>query len=823
MKKTRIYYIGNTHIDHTWLWNWTEGYDEVKASWRSALDRMEEFPEFVFTCSTTLQYRWVEENEPEMFEEIRRRVKEGRWQLAGGWVVQSDNNVPCGEAFCREGLYGQRYFRSRFGREARTGYCVDSFGHNAQLPQILRQQGLTGWLHFRPQAFEMRLPSGPYRWVGIDGSEVVACRPPGWYCTPGDENFAATAEAVPAYAKEYPDVLFFVGVGDHGGGPTIRDLKRLREFCEAHPEYEHRYGQLDEFFRRAARSKLPAVKGELQYAFRGCYTTNSTTKSLNRRAEGRLAMAEWAASMASMTAGAPYPAEELSGAWDRLLANQFHDVMSGTCTVDAMKEAEFRFGSVLEAADRVRHFALKRITDSFDRRAPRPFKESLAFCLCNSLSWPRTEPVEFYPHVPGRQITEHAVVDGEGRAVDFQKVRPDFGEPDKFDSILVAPELPAGGAAVFHVVQDPKPRTAKTDLKATPTSLENAFWRVRVDTKRGSLRSLLHKKGGVELIPRAKRADDLLVMRDLGDTWGTERDRFGDQIGAFERAEVRLLEKGPLRARLEVRRRYGLCTAYETISLYRGQDLVDFHLEVIWNDELKTVKIAFPLALEDVKATYEIPYGAIERPADGTENPLQRWLSVKGRAAAAGGKKVRYSVGVAVDSIGGADVKAGDGSGAEVRLTLLRSPVYGYLTNQDIKSSPDRPIVDRGTPRRVRYRLVAGRTDPGVPEHAASLGQPVQIAFEGAQGGGAVRPFSLVRCEPATVHLTALKRAEDGRGFVVRLVETRGKATQATLTGPAGYRRISTALRPFEIQSWRWKRGAAPTRCDLIEKPVKKG
>jgi alpha-mannosidase len=821
MKKTRCYYIGNTHIDHTWLWNWTEGYDEVKASYTAALERMDEFPEFVFTCSATLHYRWLEENEPKFFAQIQRRVKEGRWQLAGGWVVQSDNNAPNGESFCREGLYGQRYFRSRFGKLARTGYCVDSFGHNAQLPQILRLQGMDGWLHFRPDHNELKLPAGPYRWVGIDGSEVVACRPPGWYCTVSGGFAKRMEEGVREHAKAYPEVLCFYGVGDHGGGPTIADLESIRAYRRKHPEYEYRYGGLDEFYRRAERRDLPTVKGEIQYAYRGCYTSHSAIKSLNRRCEARLAMAEWAAALASMTQGAPYPVEEAARAWEDVLANQFHDVMGGTCTRVAMEESVFRYAGVMEAADRIRHFGFKHVTDAFNRRAPRPYKESLAICVGNSLSWDRRDPVEFCPFAPGRDISSPGVVDGAGQAVEFQKIAHAFGAAGVENSMLMTPEVPAGGAAIFHVVDQPEAVPVKTDLKATPDALENSRWRLRLDAKTGTIRSLMDKKHGVEIVPRRKRADDLLVIKDLGDTWGTKRDEFRDVVGSFTNARVRLLERGPLRARLEVRRRYKLCTAYELISLYRDLDYVDFQLEVIWNDELKTAKMAFPLALSNARSLYEIPYGAIKRPANGEEYPMQNWVLVRGRAKTKGGGNVPYSVGIAADTVGAADVLAGP-TGAELRLTLLRSPVYGYYSVDDIVSTPDRPIIDKGTTRQVRYRLVAGRGDLGMPEHGAAVAQPLQVAFEGAQPGKTTRPFSLVRCEPKSVHLAALKGAEDGRGFVARLVETRGKETRATLKGPRGFRTIRTTLRPFEIQSWRWASGKAPVLCNLLEDPVRR-
>ena len=165
-------------MDLAWLWPWQEGFGEVKATFLSALQRVEEFDEFIFTSSSAQYYAWVEENAPDLFARIREQVKKGRWIICGGWWVQPDCNLPGGESFVRQGLYGQQYFQSRFGITASVGYNVDSFGHNAGLPQILRKSGMDSYLFLRPGEREMELPAGPFCWQGVDGSSVTACRIP---------------------------------------------------------------------------------------------------------------------------------------------------------------------------------------------------------------------------------------------------------------------------------------------------------------------------------------------------------------------------------------------------------------------------------------------------------------------------------------------------------------------------------------------------------------------------------------------------------------------------------------------------------------------
>ena len=176
--RQQIYMIGNGHIDPVWLWPWQEGVSLVLSTFRSALDRMNETPEFCFTASSALFYEWVAESDPEMMAEIRRRVDEGRWGVVGGWWIEPDVNIPNGEAFVRQGLYGQRAMQKFFGKKAETGFNPDGFGHAGSLPQILRLQGLKNYVFMRPKPEEKKLPSNLFWWVSKDGARVLTYRIP---------------------------------------------------------------------------------------------------------------------------------------------------------------------------------------------------------------------------------------------------------------------------------------------------------------------------------------------------------------------------------------------------------------------------------------------------------------------------------------------------------------------------------------------------------------------------------------------------------------------------------------------------------------------
>jgi alpha-mannosidase len=302
-----LHLIGNAHIDAVWLWPWEEGFAEVKATFRSALDRMTEYPEFVFTCSSAAYYDWIEHNEPAMFDEIRQRVNEGRWRITGGWWVEPDCNIPSGESFVRQALIGQHYFASRFGRIARVGYNPDAFGHAGSLPQILRLARLTGYTFLRPEPHEREMATNLFWWESPDGSRVLAFRINFGYTMWGDLE-----EHIRRHMDRFVDgtdaLMCFYGVGNHGGGPTRANLDTIRALDGADDVAVLRHSWPGAFFEAVAdASDLPVVRDELQHHAVGCYAAVSGIKRWNRQAEELLGFAERWASIAFRERLQPYP------------------------------------------------------------------------------------------------------------------------------------------------------------------------------------------------------------------------------------------------------------------------------------------------------------------------------------------------------------------------------------------------------------------------------------------------------------------------------------------------------------------------------------
>ncbi len=330
-----LHMIGNAHIDPVWLWQWQEGFQETLATFRSALDRMAETPDFRFTASSAALYAWVERLDPAMFDEIRARVAEGRWELTGGWWIEPDCNIPGGESFVRQALYGQRYFREAFGVTARVGYAVDSFGHHAVLPQILKASGLDAYVFMRPGPHEKGLPGRLFWWESSDGSRVLTFRIPFTYTSWGHDLESHVRRCAAEMKPPVDAFMCFYGVGNHGGGPTRENIASI-QWLNDDPdppalEVQHN-GRL--FDAVSARDwPLLVVHDELQHhaSLRGALGHQRWTAGGKRASASRDLSAIAAARHRALLSCK----DELTHDGKDVLFNQFHDIMAGSSLEEA--------------------------------------------------------------------------------------------------------------------------------------------------------------------------------------------------------------------------------------------------------------------------------------------------------------------------------------------------------------------------------------------------------------------------------------------------------------------------------------------------------
>jgi len=792
MKDTKLYLIGNAHIDPVWLWGWPEGHHEVRATFRSALDRLNEYDDFVFVASSAAFYAWIERGDPAMFAEIKQRVAEGRWEIVGGWWIQPDCNLPGGEAFVRQGLYGQHYFKEKFGVTARTGYCVDAFGHHAVLPQILRKSGLENYVFARPSPAELETPGRLFWWEAADGARVLAHRLVFGYNASVNLD-AHVRRSAADITPPAPALMCFYGVGNHGGGPTRANIESLRAM-QADPALpELAFSTPNAYFddMRALNLPLAVFEGELQHNASGCYSAHSGVKQWNRQAEQRLLTAEKWATIATRVLEQPYPAADLAHAWKQVLFNQFHDILAGTSLESAYGDARDSYGEALAIGNRVLTEAVEALSWNIQLEAD---EAARPFVVFNHHAWASRCAVEVEFGAP--PIGDDVLLDDAGEEIPYQIVLAESASNLRFRLAFVA-DLPPLGYATYTL--RPRPAGQAAPLVAAPvatggdTVLENEHLRVEFDPATGYILSLRDKRVEREVFsgPAARAA----VLADPSNTWSHGVYRFDQEVGAFKATRTRLIENGPVRATLRVESAYGNSRLVQDFTLYRELDRLDVAVSVDWHERYQVLKLNFPANLDAPVATYEIPYGTITRPGTGQEEVGQTWVDLtSGAGEAAYGLSLlndaKYSFAV---------------SGSDLSLTVLRSPIYAALLSVPAGTEDDYRFMDQGL-QAFHYSLWphAGPWESGgTVMAAAELNAPALAAPATFHAGTLPRRAAFIEVESPDVTLTVVKQAEAGDDLILRAVNTSQRASYATIHLNAWRRAIQSEFGPAEIKTFR--------------------
>jgi alpha-mannosidase len=748
----RVHMIGNAHIDPVWLWQWPEGYQEVRATFQSAVDRLDDYPEYVFTCDSSLFFAWVEESDPELFARIRAHVQSGRFQVIGGWWIEPDCNLPAGESFVRHALYGQRYLQEKFGITATTGANIDSFGHNATIPQILARSGCDSYVFLRPGPTETELPAPLFRWESPDGSSVLAYRIPHEYLAPKDDIGEHVQTAISTLPEGGGEWAVFYGVGNHGGGPTIANLEQIRAMGEP-----YRPSSLRAFF-DSVDGDVPTVRGELQHHGRGCYTSHSGIKRWNRRVENLLLRAEKWSTIADSLGVQRYPAEELRAGWKLLLFNQFHDTLAGTSIEPAYVDARDQLGHAASIAANAFNAATQSIARGIQIEHEDDIRPIVVF---NPHPWPLRTDVEL--EYTWMRETGTSICDERGENVPMQPTRALTTMSGLRARLAFPVDVPPLGYRTYRV----RPWSVEgAPLGCSDTCLENDHVRLELDASTGHISSLIHKASGGELAaPSAKHA---VVIDDRSDTWGHGVVAYDDEVGEFECESVKLIENGPVRAIVRVESRYGSSTLREDYVLAANARYVDVRVALDWHEPLKLLKLRYPTSVDAEEATYETPYGHLVRPTNGNEEPGQSWVDVSGDGR---------GLAVLNDAKYGYDVRGGD-----VGISAVRSPVWAWHDPRELEEGGDFEYMDLGR-QRFTVRLVPHAGDwraADVVRLAAELNQPPFALIETYHDGPLPQCRSFANDGGGDVVLTVLKQGEDG-GVAVRAYESGGRDAAARL------------------------------------------
>ncbi|GGO25995.1 alpha-mannosidase [Deinococcus humi] len=784
-KAAVFHMIGNAHIDPVWLWNWQEGYQEIKATYRSALDHLAEHPGFVFTASSAAHHAWIADNEPEMFEEIRTRVAEGRWALVGGWWVQADCNLPSGEGFVRQGLYGQRFFHAQFGRTADTGYNPDSFGHAGTLPQILLKSGLTRYTFMRPGPHEQALPARLFWWEGPDGSRVLTFRIPYEYCTWGKDLEAHIRKCTTELSGSVSELMCFYGVGNHGGGPTTENLASIARLNGAADLPELRLSAPSQYFDAVQDASVPVWINELQHHAVGCYAAHSGVKRWNRAAELALVRAEKIAALSTALTGLPYPHADLERAWKRVLFNQFHDILAGTSIESAYEDARNEYGEALATAQHLTNAALQRI--SWRVTVPR-VEGSKPYVVFNPHPWATRVPIE---HETGGVPEEFTVTDDSGQPVPAQRVRSEATVTGWRKRLTWMAELPPFGYRTYTVRPEAGPETLQVD--ASDLHLENAAFRLEIDPQTGGIARLLDKRSGAEVF--SDTAAFGTVMDDPSDTWSHALLRYDAVVGRFADATSAVLEHGPVRSTIRTVSRFGRSTLTQDYILYAAQPHIEVRVRVDWHEQHRVLKLNFPTHLHFPEATFEAPYGVTTRPTTGDEQPGQRWIDLSGVHRPSGVIRGLSLINDAKYSYHALD--------ADIGLTVLRSPVIAHHDPYVPSEGGDYRFMDQGEQQFTYWLYPHAGTwrDAGTPREAAVFTERPLVIPETYHDGPFAPAASFMQVEPANAQITVFKRAENNHGYVLRLVETQGRPIRAQVDLPLLTCSFETELGAFEIKT----------------------
>jgi alpha-mannosidase len=809
LQKATFHLTGNSHIDAAWLWPWTETVDVVKRTFGTALQLMYEYPQYTYTQSAAAYNDWMAQKYPDMNAEIARRIKEGRWEVVGGMWVEPDLNMPDGESLVRQLLVGKRWYKQAYGVDVRIGWNPDSFGYTWQLPQIYKKSGVD---YFVTQKMTWndtnQLPFKLFWWESPDGSKVLAYFPHD-YANDNLSPVRLSADLATARTRAtgMRDMMDLYGIGDHGGGPTRAILDEgfhwatpsvpakvmpNMQFGTAQTWFSTVEGQIAPNspvwdYRSIAKGytappavagmvNIPTWKSELYFEYhRGVMTTQANHKRNMRDSEEWVLNAEKWASLAWVLAGRAYPSVDLTEDWKKVLFNQFHDLAAGSGIGVIYKDAQKDYDVVRWSTNEIGAGALGTVAGRVDTQTKEP--GAIKVVVFNPLGWVRSGDVTVKVQFPKATPENVVVTDAASHKIIFESGEPLLHDASGLAEItLHVDSVPALGYKLLSVAQEKtedsftSPGTEFTGQSGLLT-LENKSIRVSVDSATGCITSIYDVQTSFETLAHGACGNELQAFKDTPKDY----DAWNIDPGTLDQAPALLHEKIAVNQDWDhgapvilVRRRWQRSDFVQTISL-KG-DEVNIDNDIDWHESHVLLKAAFPLAATSDFATYEIPYGSIERPTTRNnswekaqfEVPAMRWADLgdgKHGLSVINNSKYGY-----------------DAAGNVLRLTLLRSAKW-----------PD-PDADMGH-HHFHYALYphAGTwKDALTVRHGWEYNYPLTAVVTTAHAGALPAKHSFASVGPENVVLTAVKKAEDAKGLIFRVYEWAGKESVAEFHVPAG-------------------------------------
>ena len=824
MKKTSqtIHLIANAHIDPVWLWDWREGLNEGVITMRTILDLMDEDPDLTFIRGESAIYQHIEKFDPATFDRIVDQVKKGRWDVVGGTYIQPDTNLPGTETLLRQFVHGQQYFQSRFGKPVKVAWQADSFGHSAGFPDILSAAGMESFAFSRPNHGILPLNEPAFWWEGESGARILCYRPrTGWYGSDRHGTKEKLDELLESAAtSRLENVGCFYGLGNHGGGPSRRQLADIRDWAAAHPEVKVIHSGLHRLFsalrheiQRKGMDAIPSHRGELNFTLRGCYSSAAKTKFLYRKAENLLLRAE--KTDVVLSALTKDSAMDLDEAWKGVLFNAFHDILPGSSIERALDDQNHWLGSVIHSSQHAELKALNQLARCVDTQVachPEDHPSAVAALVWNPHSWEFHGEVELEACLDYRIIHQYKgrahelpiqVTSPTGKLMGFQEIATEHSSLNDFPwrkRVLIPLTLPAFGWNVleFGWVEGAKQITLPNPVAAGVDWIDNGFYRVEATVGDAGIR--VFHKGNPLFGPLGLSAT---VFEDPWGSWGgmdeePESIHLNTIREKWKIQKVIPLENGPQRSSLWIQLAGEKSRIALTFSLSRNREVVDVKARILWDERAARLKLVMPVGDQ---AEYSVPGGTVQRGPMG-EVPGGSWVRVNSS---------KTSFGFASDGLYNFDTKDG-----EFCATVVRASHYSSDVQTERDQDVWRPAVDCGE-LRFQFIMTPGLAD--LPKLAHELEQPPIVTLVAPQKGILPRIGSAAALSPAGLQLLAIKRPEDGSGVILRIQAPAGNPIQAQLLW-VGEKISLGSIRGGEIANWRLtpsKLGWKAVRVDLYE------
>ena len=778
--------MGHSHLDIVYKWEYDEFLRKIGRTHTTQLRLMDEFPEFKFSQSQAITYIEMQKGYPETFKQIQKAVKEGRWEVLGACFSESDCYLPNGESHIRNVTLGKRYFQKEFGVTPRIAWQCDLFGVTWSLPQIYKKCGVDYFVTHKMSVWnrDNEWPYNIYWWEGVDGTRMLA-HSPSSHIIQTCEGFQLQAHWENFKEKvQCGNSLYTYGWGDGGSGVMRDMIQRATRYQDFPGVPNVKFDTAEAFFARLAkrvkdRDDLPVWSNELYLeTHRGQFTTQGKLKKLNRYTEILFRNAELLASFALKLAGLEYPQQKLNDAWKELLKAQFHDGVTGTHVAKAFTQVTGFYDNAINAGETIQKAAMEAVAGKIDTSG-----EGVPLVVFNTQTWQRSEPMRLELERDVR------ILDADGRECLTQMVQRGKAREFWFE----ARNVPAVGYKTFRMVKANGRRNSaaasqdaafadklareeaiinaiKIDLKVSATLLENSRLRVKLD-RDGQVTSFYDKVNRREVIEPGKVGNELQLFEDIAgfyQAWDLFSTKHVKRFELPPAESVEVVEEGPLRVAIEVKRKIHDSTLTQRIVLWKDATWVDFETTVTWNETHKLLKVAFPLNVQAFNARYDIAFGNMDRPTHRTTS----WEQTKFEVMAhkwADLSDAGYGAAVINDGKYGYDCERN-----VLRLSLLRAPKY------------PNPQSDLYT-HEFTYRLFAHGGDwrrGGTIRNAWQLNCPMLPLLAAPHAGPMAASGSFMNIANENIILEAVKKAEDTDELIVRLVEHWGQQDYVRLSIP---------------------------------------